>query len=375
VKSIAKNLLTVITNFRIEGTPVKAFPLGSGHINATFLVHTEPQDAPDYVLQWINHKVFRDIPGLMNNIVIVTYYIRGQLERFRIDSSLCGTEHALQVLQLAPALDGNYYYQDPEGNFWRLYHYIPGSYSYDRVPGPKFAYEGGRAYGTFQQLTAGLNPGLLHVTIPRFHDITWRMEQFEEAIRSNSMKRADQVHPEIEFIRSRADEMHTIHRLMDAGQLPVRTTHNDTKFNNILFDGQNRAICIVDLDTVMPGTVLYDFGDAIRTGANSAEEDESDLDRVDLDLGLFEAYTHGFLEAAGSILIPAERSNLAFSARFMTYIIGLRFLTDHLEGDIYYRIQFPGHNLQRARVQFRLLEKMEGKKNEMEGMVRKIKEK
>jgi hypothetical protein len=201
------------------------------------------------------------------------------------------------------------------------------------------------------------------------------MEQFEEAIRSNSMKRADQVHPEIEFIRSRADEMHTIHRLMDAGQLPVRTTHNDTKFNNILFDGQNRAICIVDLDTVMPGTVLYDFGDAIRTGANSAEEDESDLDRVDLDLGLFEAYTRGFLEAAGSILIPAERSNLAFSARFMTYIIGLRFLTDHLEGDIYYRIQFSGHNLQRARVQFRLLEKMEGKKNEMEGMVRKIKEK
>jgi hypothetical protein len=373
-----KDIITITNRFSILGVPVKASPLGSGHINDSFRITTVPEQAgsaaPEYVLQRINREVFSNIPGLMDNIIRVTDHMRDQLSRIRHDpgtpsSGAASFASRMQVLQLVPGKDGSFLHRDPDGNFWRMYGYISGSHSYDRVPGPELAGEGGRAFGTFLQLTTGLDHGSLCITIPRFHDITWRLEQFDDALEQDIADRRSLIRDETGFVKERADEMHTIHRLLAGGRLPVRVTHNDTKFNNILFDGQNRAICIVDLDTVMPGTVLYDFGDAIRTGASTTDEDEPDLNRVGLNMRLFEAYAKGFLETAGPSLTTIELENLAFSAKFMTYLIGLRFLTDYLNGDIYYKIRNPGHNLQRARVQFILLKSMESHFAEMKARV------
>jgi len=367
------HILDIAGRFAAEGIPVKVSPIGSGHINDSYLIRTAPAETSDYVLQRINHQIFRDIPVLMKNIVRVTEHIwkklaiaegvSGQYEQLLADST------AMQTLRLVKTRDGAWFHQDPQGNFWRLYHHIAGSHSYDRVPGPGYANEGGKAFGQFLQLTSGLDPASLAVTIPRFHDITWRMEQFEDVLRNDLLDRVSRIPDLIRFVRTRSDEMRTIHRLQDSGQLPVRVTHNDTKFNNILFDASGRAVCIVDLDTVMPGTVLFDFGDAIRTGANTADEDESDLSRVALDMDLYSAYANGFLETAGGLLSKTERDLLAHSARFMTYLIGLRFLTDYLNGDVYYKIKHPEHNLERARCQFKLLYSMENQFKAMKSVI------
>ena len=346
-------LSSVITAFSIEGSPISISPIDSGHINDTYLVTTTPEEAPDYVLQRINHQIFKNIPGLMNNIDVVTRHIRNQL------NNISDEHHGMKVLELVPTSEGKLYHTDLKGNFWRMYTHIAGSHSYDMIEDPGLAYEGGRAFGQFQTLTAGIDPDALTVTIPRFHDISWRLEQFDEALKNDTFHRAGALSQEIEFILSRSGTMHAIHELGSKGDLPLRVTHNDTKFNNILFNGENKAICIVDLDTVMPGSVLFDFGDAIRTGANTGAEDEANLDRVGIDLQLFSAYSKGFLEEAGSAITRNEIDHLAFSAKFMTFIIGLRFFTDHINGDSYYKIQFPGHNLRRARTQFKLLESME----------------
>jgi len=381
----------VLNNFLIEEVPVSITPTGSGYINDSYLVMTASPDTPDYILQRINHAIFKKIPKLMENIARVTDHLRERLVRpeERGDRHRLGEfpQSRMEVLQLIETRNGKLYHQDPGGNFWRLYHYIPGTHSYDRVPGPDHAYEGGKAFGLFLHLTAGLDPSTLAITIPRFHDITWRMEQFEEAFQADIAHRAMPkrglrgVYPAasgastshipdlIEFVRQRANEMHTIHRLLAAGKLPVRVTHNDTKFNNILFNGEEKAVCIVDLDTVMPGTVLFDFGDAIRTGANTADEDEPDLEKVNFDMDLFKAYSLGLLETAGLSLTRVEIDHLVHSARFMTFLIGLRFLTDYLNGDTYYKIRYPEHNLQRARVQFRLLEKMENQRHTMQEII------
>jgi len=368
-----KHIPDISRKFAIEGIPDKVSQAGSGHINDSYLITTSPEACPDYVLQRINHQIFLDIPALMTNIVRVTEHIWKKLTLTegvsgRHEQLLAGSP-AMQALRLVKTRDGAWFHQDPQGNFWRLYHHIAGSHSYDRVPGPGYANEGGKAFGQFLQLTSGLDPASLAVTIPRFHDIAWRMEQFDEAISHDCAGRVSRIPDLISFVRVRSDEMHTIHRLQEAGQLPDRVTHNDTKFNNILFAASGRAVCIVDLDTVMPGTILFDFGDAIRTGANTVDEDEPDLSRVALDMDLYSAYTKGFLETAGGLLSKRERDLLAHSARFMTFLIGLRFLTDYLNGDVYYKIRRPEHNLERARCQFRLLSEMEKQGGEMERIV------
>lgn len=373
--TMMNELPDVLNHFLMEGVPVSISPTGSGHINDSYFVKTASPDTPDYILQRINHVIFKDIPKLMENIARVTHHLRGRLDRVEERPDYKGSRRPsrsrIEVLRLVETRKRTLYHQDPGGNFWRMYHYVPGTHSFDRVPGPTHAYEGGRAFGLFQNLTSDLDPSTLVITIPRFHDITWRMEQFEDALRCDISNRASRIPDLIRFVRQRADEMHTIHRLIEAGKLPVRVTHNDTKFNNILFDEEEKAVCIVDLDTVMPGTVLYDFGDAIRTGANTADEDEPDLEKVDVDLDLFKAYTRGFLETAGTSLTPVEIGHLVHSAAFMTYLIGLRFLTDYLSGDIYYKIRHPEHNLQRARVQFRLMERMAANFKRMQEFIRK----
>jgi hypothetical protein len=230
---------------------------------------------------------------------------------------------------------------------------------FDVVENTKIAYEGGKAFGIFMSLLADLPADTLTETIPDFHSMEKRLESFFSSIADDPVNRVKDIAAEINFIKQRAEQMLTIPKLIKSGLLPKRITHNDTKFNNILFDDTEHAMCIVDLDTVMPGSILFDFGDAIRTGANTAIEDEKDLTKVDINLPIYEAYTQGFIKSTRHTLTPVEIENLAFSARFMTFIIGLRFLTDFVDGDPYFRTLYPEHNLDRAKVQFRLVEQME----------------
>jgi hypothetical protein len=273
---------------------------------------------------------------------------------------------------MIPVKNGRYYYKAADGTYWRMIEYIGNSRSFDRVASPALAFEAGHAFGTFQKLTSDVEPGSLFEVIPRFHDISLRLEQFRLSIRNNSAGRTAATREEINFAESRAGEMHHILNLGTAGKLPVRVTHNDTKINNVLFNQEGCAFSVIDLDTVMPGFILYDFGDAIRTGASTGEEDEADLNKVQIDLALFEAYSRGYLKVAHSFLTIEETDNLAFSAKFMTYIIGLRFLTDHLNGDCYFKTGFPGHNLRRAQAQFKLLQSMEDNFREMQMIIASI---
>ena len=336
------------------GTQLKAFRhFGSGHINDTILVETVGESNPDFVLQLVNHHIFKDVPGLMHNIAVVTDFIRSYLKE------IPGSDPDVEVLTLIKTFEGKAFLKDVKGGFWRCYLYIPDAISYDRVDSEEKATEGGRIFGKFQSILSGLDAKKLSETIPYFHDLEKRLETFRKTIADNPVNRVLQVSDEISFVEERAEELLSITRKINNGEIPIRITHNDTKFNNILFDKQNHAQCIVDLDTVMPGSVLHDFGDAIRTAANTAIEDEADLSKVSLDIKLFKAYTAGYLSEACTFLVPSEIENLALSAKFMVYIIGLRFLTDYIDGDNYFKIQHPEHNLQRCRSQFQLIRSIE----------------
>ena len=360
------NLLSIVNQFHTEGTVVSIEPFGSGHINDSYLVTTKPGSAPDYVLQRINHEIFSNVPELINNILLVTRHVSGEL------LGKAANLDYFRIIQLTQARNGQFFIHDPQGNCWRLYNHIRGSRSYDVVANAGLASEGGKAFGIFQYLTSGIAPSSLFEILPDFHNIAKRLETFRSVVKANPAGRVKHAANEIDFAESRAEEMHTILRLGEQGKIPLRVTHNDTKFNNILFDDHTRAIAVVDLDTVMPGYILYDFGDAIRTGASRAAEDEPDLSNVGIDLALFEAYAQGYLTIAKKFLNPAETDHLAFSAKFMTYIIGLRFLTDHIDGDHYFKTGFPGHNLQRARAQFQLLRSMEDHFSEMQAIIKHI---
>ncbi len=278
-----------------------------------------------------------------------------------------------QVIQLIPTKQGHFIFQDTEGNYWRLYTHVAGSHSHDMITNPVMAAEAGKAYGIFQYLASDIDAKSLFEVLPDFHNIASRLAIFRDTVARDPSERVKDAGKEIDFVESLADEMHTILRLGEKGLIPLRVTHNDTKCNNVLFNSGNKAIAVVDLDTVMPGYVLYDFGDAIRTGASTGAEDEADLTRVKIDLDLFEAYSKGYLEIARNFLNKTEIDHLAFSAKFMTYIIGLRFLTDHIDGDRYFKIAFPGHNLQRAKAQFKLLQSMEQCFSSMEEIIQHIK--
>jgi hypothetical protein len=358
-------LTDIVNHFITAGEVISIEPFGSGHINDSYLVKTHPESAPDYVLQRINHHVFHNIPELTNNILKVTRHLESRLEQ--------ASGKGFEVLKLIPSNTGEYFLKDAEGDFWRLYYYVKGSRSYDIVENTSLAYEGGKAFGHFHAMTSGMDASGLHEVLPDFHNIATRLKSFRDILDRDPANRAAGASAEIAFVNEREKEMHRILDLLRTGKVPVRVTHNDTKFNNILFNAEGRAICIIDLDTIMPGTILYDFGDAIRTGANTGAEDEADLSKVDLDLSLFEAYSRGYMEVARDFLLPGEIDNLPFSTRYMTFLIGLRFLTDHVDGDHYYRIHFPGHNLQRARAQFRLVSRIEKKLPEMEKIIDKLK--
>ncbi len=346
-----RNIKGIVSHFNIQGEILDFEKNTTGHINDSYLIRIKSPNHPGYFLQWINNDIFTDVEGLMDNICRVTDHLARKLAE---DENL-----AFKVLEVIPCKDGKKFYLDPDGQYWRLYTFIDNAHSYNVVENTEIAHEGGKAFGLFMSLLADLPADRLTETIPDFHNMEKRLVTFNKSVEADKANRVKDVSREIEFVRARTEQMLTIPSLIKTGQLPMRTTHNDTKFNNILFDSSDHALCIVDLDTVMPGSILFDFGDSIRTGANTANEDEEDLSKVDINLPIYEAYTQGFLKSTFATLNKTEIDNLAFSARFMTFIMGLRFLTDFLDGDPYYRTQYPKHNLVRARVQFRLIEQME----------------
>ncbi len=354
----------ILDPFATEGRPGPVEPYGSGHIHDTYRVRNGEAGRPEYILQRVNHQVFTRVPELMENISRVTAHLREKLR------DVPGADPDRETLTVVPTRGGALYHQDPEGNYWRLYRLIADARSYDVVASPALAYQGGKAFGRFGALLADLPATELHETLPHFHDIERRLVTFEKVLAADPAGRAREVGPEIEFVRERAEAMGTILRWGRAGRLPLRITHNDTKFNNVLLDARDQALCVVDLDTVMPGYVAYDFGDSIRTTANTAAEDEADLSKVDFNVSLFEAYARGYLEEMGRFLTPDEVASLPLGCKLMPYIMGVRFLTDYLDGDHYYKIHFAGHNRQRARAQFAYLRRLEARYGEVERIVR-----
>ena len=349
-----EKLRNIVNRFPDIKNVISITPFGSGHINDTYKVETLSEN---YILQRVNHHIFKNVAGLTDNIVKVTGFIAEKLKN--VDSEM-------QVLQIYKSSTGKYYVNDDEGNFWRLLSFIEGSRSYDLVENDSLAYTGGKAYGWFVRMLSDFKVDTLVDTIPDFHNIDFRLDNFRKAVKADPAGRVGAIPDEIKFVEERADDMRKILILGSENEIPLRVTHNDTKINNVLFNDAGEAICVIDLDTVMPGYIHYDFGDAIRTFTNTANEDEKDLSKVSMNIEYYKAFAKGFLSETKSVLSEIEVKYLPFSARLMTYIIGLRFLTDYIEGDVYYKTKYPEHNLTRAKVQFRLVESMEKQFGEME---------
>jgi len=360
------DLKEIYDYFVTDGTFLNGEPYGSGHIHDTFRIVTVEKDKDDYILQRLNNKVFKNIPELQHNIERVTVHLRNKLK------TVPGSDIKRECLSLVPSRDGKSWIIDKEGNYWRMYIFISNHRSYNIVDSPYKAFEGGKAIGRFQAMLSDMPGGPLFDTIPWFHDIGKRLETFNLKINENPVGRVETVREEINQVLHRAEEMKIILKLGKEGKIPLRITHNDTKFNNILLDENDKALCVIDLDTVMPGYVHYDFGDAIRTAANTASEDEKDLSRIKIDINLFKAYSEGFLSETGDTLNDIEKEYLAFAPRLITYTIAVRFLTDFIDGDNYFKIHHELHNLQRARAQLRLMMSMEEQCGEMEKIIGKL---
>ena len=335
---------SVLSSFALSGAPVSSEPYGSGHINGTQLVSCE--NGARYILQHINTNVFRKPEALMRNIELVTAHLRTKVSDPR------------GVLQLVMTHEGLSYAVDG-GEYWRVYELVENSVCYQSADRALF-YESAVAFGRFQNQLADFPATLLVETIPHFHDTPARYTAFYRAIDDNTADRCGEVLREIDFVHARAAFSHTLTDLQAVGELPLRVTHNDTKINNVLFDAvTNKALCVIDLDTVMPGLSVNDFGDAIRFGASTAAEDERDLSKVHFDLDLYKTYLEGYLSTCGESLTKTEIAMLPVGAKMMTLECGMRFLADHLAGDVYFHVSRPGQNLDRARTQFRLVEEME----------------
>ena len=346
--------LDILRAFRLDGAPVSCKGYGSGHINSTFLVTTDAHRR--YILQRINHHTFPDVAALSENITSVTAFLRAKCPDPR------------SVLTLVPTLGGGWYTKAGE-EYWRVYDYVENTICLQQPETDEDFYQSAVGFGTFQQLLTDFPAEKLHETILNFHNTPDRYRILRETIGRDPMHRAAQVRPEIEFALAREAEMAVIQTALDAGELPLRVTHNDTKLNNVLLDAKTRkALCIVDLDTVMPGAAAYDFGDSIRFGAATAAEDEKDLRKMTIDLDLYRIFTRGFLTACPG-LTENERKTLPLGALTMTLECGVRFLTDYLDGDHYFGIHYPDHNLDRARTQFKLVSEMEKHWDEMAKIV------
>ena len=360
-------LKEAIANFNYFGRLKACEPFGSGHINDTYRLTFEIGDMGDVyvILQRMNREIFKKPVELMENIVGVTSHLRKKIIK-------AGGDPERETLNVILAKDGKAYYVDSMGEYWRSFKYITEATSYDLVEKPEDFYESAVAFGHFQRMLADYPAETLHETIEGFHDTKARLRAFKEAVEKDVCGRAASVQKEIDFVLSHEDTANVFGDLLEKGELPIRVTHNDTKLNNIMIDNTTRkGICVIDLDTVMPGLAMNDFGDSIRFGASTAEEDEQDLSKVSCSMELFELYVKGFLEGCAGSLTDKEVEMLPMGAKVMTYECGMRFLADYLEGDHYFKIHREDHNLDRARTQFKLVADMESKWDTMAEIVRK----
>ncbi len=346
-----------INYFQVEGKPVECRAFGHGHINYTYKVTTDI--GKEYILQRINKNVFKDPESLMENVSEVSRFMSERVEDPRA------------ALHFIPADDGKYFHKDKRGEYWRVYEFV-GGFCLEAAETAEDFYESAIAFGNFQEMLRDFPAEKLHETIPEFHNTVNRYVLFEDALEQDMCNRAKGIEYEIGFVMARKGEAGTLQRMRESGELPLRVTHNDTKLNNVLLEMETRkALCVLDLDTVMPGLSLYDYGDSIRFGASTAAEDETDLDKVQLNLDLFRTYTLGYMRSCHS-MTPQEIRMLPWGARIITLELGVRFLTDYLEGDQYFKIAYPEHNLVRARTQLKLVADMEAHWDEMEAIVQEV---
>ena len=360
------HLKEIMDNFDILGVAEEAFPYGKGHINDTYKVITRLEDGGErkYILQRINHTIFKKPHELMDNIQGVTEHIR---EKVRAR----GGDLRKESLHVILTKNGENHVE-VDGNFYRVYDFIMGAKTYQMVEGPADFYKSGQALGEFQELLFDCDATSLHETIKDFHNTEKRFEDFREVIKEDPKGRLKGCQEDVEGYLLRKKDVGIINKLIRNKEIPIRVTHNDTKYNNVMIDDVTReAVCMIDLDTVMPGVSLYDFGDSIRSGATTALEDEADLSKVNLDLELFKAYTAGYL-SKGDFLTETEIDYLPFAAKLLTFECGMRFLKDYLEGDIYYKTDYDTHNLVRARNQFKLVLDMERDYQQMIEIVKEI---
>ena len=352
------NLNEILKHFDVA---TETAPYGNGHINETYVVDASPRA----ILQRINTSIMKNPAHVMENVVAVTEHLRKKI-------IAAGGDPMRETLTVVPTTDGKPFYLAPDGSAYRMYYFIQGARSFDRAESPEMFAASAHAFGKFQRMLADFPAERLHEVIEKFHDTGDRLRQFREALEKNASGRADSVREEIEFVLSRADYVTRITDAIADGSVPLRVTHNDTKLNNVMLDEvTHEPVCVIDLDTVMPGSMLYDFGDSLRFGASTGAEDETDLDKIEFDLTYFEAFTKAYLEELGDSITPRERELLPFSALLMTLECGMRFLADHINGDVYFRIHRENHNLDRCRTQFKLVADMEKKMDQMAAIVAK----
>ncbi len=359
--------LEAVRHFEFSGTLTDLRPFGNGHINDTYLAEFDifGMGQVKVIVQRMNRNVFKKPEELMENVVNVTEFLKKKIEQN-------GGDPSRETLNIILSVYGKPFYVDSQGEYWRSYKFITGASCYDLPENPQQFYESAYAFGHFQQLLSDYPAETLYETIPGFHDTRKRYEAFEQAVKEDILGRAANVQREIAFIRERKELAGEFMNRLEKGELSLRVTHNDTKLNNVMIDDRTqKGICVIDLDTVMPGLVMNDFGDSIRFGASTATEDETDLSLVSCSMELFETYTKGFLKGCGNSLTPLEIELLAMGAKMMTYENGIRFLTDYLQGDVYFKIARENHNLDRCRTQLKLISDMEEKWDQMQEIVQK----
>lgn len=364
--SVNETVKMAAVQFLEEENIISIQPFGNGHINDTYMVETQNETGRrKLVLQRINHEIFKHPEKVMENILKVTSHLRGKIAE-------AGGDCDRETLEVICTKDGKPYYKDAQGNYFRMNQMIEQAVCYDEVSKPEDFYESAVAFGRFQSMLADFPAEELCETIPGFHDTKARYERFCQVAEEDRMGRAAEMAEEIRFVKERVHLTEILGQKQAAGELPLRVTHNDTKLNNVMLDaGTGKALCVIDLDTVMPGLAVNDFGDAIRFGASTGAEDEKDLDKISCSMELFDVFTKGFVEGCENRLTEEELKALPFGAIVMTLECGMRFLTDYLEGDVYFKIHREGHNKDRCRTQFKLVKDMEEKWDEMAGIVEK----
>lgn len=358
-----------LAQFRYEGTLVEERPYGSGHINDTYLLtyENEGKKPLKVILQRMNSEIFTAPEELMENVLHVTDYLRKKIVEK-------GGDPDRETLNVIPTMDGKPYFIDSTGEYWRSYKFITGATCFDQVESPDDFYQSALAFGNFQSLLADYPAETLHETIKGFHDTRARFQVFKKAVEEDVCHRAASVQKEIQFVLDHEDVANVFPEMLDKKEIPLRVTHNDTKLNNIMIDDETgKGICVIDLDTVMPGLAMNDFGDSIRFGASTGAEDEKDLDKIWCDMELFDIYAKGFIEGCNGKLTEKEIDLMPMGAKVMTFECGMRFLTDYLEGDHYFKVHREGHNLDRCRTQFKLVSDMEAKWDTMQEIIKKYK--